>query len=288
VADSWQALGLHDLMRADRTRRNEPLPVAITFDDGYADNLHVAAPLLAERGLPATFFVVSGMIGSGREFWWDELEGLLLRRAPLPPEFTEPLPAGQQTFRAGAAAAALADPATECAKAMPWEAAADSRVGFYYGVWRALQGLDDDARGRALAAIRTQLALPDAPRESHRIMTTSEVQKLVAAPRVDIGAHSVTHAALSAHDADHQLAEMRESKRALELTIGRTVRTFAYPYGDLGPATARLAESAGFELACTTEEGCVTARSSPFELPRISVGDWDGPAFARRMADFVR
>ena len=54
---------------------------------------------------------------------------------------------------------------------------------------------------------------------------------------------------------------MRESKRALELTIGRTVRAFAYPYGDLGPATARLAESAGFDLACTTEEGCVTARS---------------------------
>jgi len=231
---------------------------------------------------------VSGMIGSDREFWWDELEGLLLRRAALPPEFTVPLPAGQQTFRAGAAAAALADPATECAKTLPWEAAADSRVGLYYGVWRALQGLDDDARPLALAAIRAQLELPDAPRDSHRIMTTSEVQELAAAPRIEIGAHSVTHAALSARDAEHQLGEMRESKRALELTIGRMVRTFAYPYGELGPATARLVESAGFELACTTEEGCVTARSSPFELPRISVGDWDGPAFARRLANFVR
>src|SRR6185312_15237537 len=96
----------------------------------YADNLQVAAPLLAERGLPASFFIVSGTIGSGREFWWDELEGLLLRHD------------------------ALTNPATECAKVIPWEAPADSRVGFYYAVWRTLQGLDDEARRRAIDALR--------------------------------------------------------------------------------------------------------------------------------------
>jgi peptidoglycan/xylan/chitin deacetylase (PgdA/CDA1 family) len=287
VASSWQPLALHDLAREEGTRSGS-LPVAITFDDGYADNLQVAAPLLAERGLPASFFIVSGTIGSGREFWWDELEGLLLRREALPPELTMPRPDGQQVFRAGAAAAALTDPATECARILPWEAPADSRVGFYYAVWRTLQGLDDEARRRAIDALRVQLELRDEPRASHRIMTTPELQQLAAAPRVEIGAHSVTHAALSVHRAEQQLDEMRDSKGALERTIGRTVRAFAYPYGDLGPATARLAASAGFDLACTTEEGCVTARSDPFQLPRISVGDWDGPTFARRLADFVR
>ena len=66
VASSWQPLALHDLAREEGTRSGS-LPVAITFDDGYADNLQVAAPLLAERGLPASFFIVSGTIGSGRE-----------------------------------------------------------------------------------------------------------------------------------------------------------------------------------------------------------------------------
>lgn len=42
-------------------QRNE-LQVAISFDDGYKDNLHVAAPLLVERGLPFTVFVTSDFV----------------------------------------------------------------------------------------------------------------------------------------------------------------------------------------------------------------------------------
>jgi peptidoglycan/xylan/chitin deacetylase (PgdA/CDA1 family) len=48
--------------------------VAITFDDGYADNLYEAARLLRRYDTPATFFITTGYIGAGCEFWWDELE----------------------------------------------------------------------------------------------------------------------------------------------------------------------------------------------------------------------
>lgn len=50
---------------------------AITFDDGYADNLHAAAPILAARGLPATLFVASGSVGAPA-FWWDALAAVML------------------------------------------------------------------------------------------------------------------------------------------------------------------------------------------------------------------
>jgi len=53
--------------------------VAITFDDGYADNLYEAKPQLVRRGIPATVFVSSGYCASGHEFWWDELERIVLR-----------------------------------------------------------------------------------------------------------------------------------------------------------------------------------------------------------------
>ncbi|MEZ0167940.1 polysaccharide deacetylase family protein [Microvirga sp. TS319] len=53
--------------------------VCVTFDDGYADNLHTARPLLEKYDIPATFFVTAGQIGSNREFWWDEIDRILER-----------------------------------------------------------------------------------------------------------------------------------------------------------------------------------------------------------------
>ncbi len=58
--------------------------VAITFDDGYADNLYDALPLLEKHGLPATVFVCTGPVTQGAEFWWDTLERLLLWPTDLP------------------------------------------------------------------------------------------------------------------------------------------------------------------------------------------------------------
>jgi peptidoglycan/xylan/chitin deacetylase (PgdA/CDA1 family) len=50
--------------------------LAITFDDGYRDNFRVAAPYLEIKGLPASFFVTTGFIGSGTIPWWDQEQGI--------------------------------------------------------------------------------------------------------------------------------------------------------------------------------------------------------------------
>src|SRR5688572_28754639 len=60
--------------------------VAVTVDDGYVDNLAEAQPLLARREVLATVFVATDLVGRASEFWWDELERLLLQPGVLPSE----------------------------------------------------------------------------------------------------------------------------------------------------------------------------------------------------------
>jgi len=60
--------------------------VVVTFDDGYADVVDYAAPLLERYQIPATVFVSTGYVG--REFWWDELERIVLSAAVLPDELS--------------------------------------------------------------------------------------------------------------------------------------------------------------------------------------------------------
>src|SRR6266404_5015149 len=84
---------LHRYYRPTRLRQLAQTPesgvsssraVVITFDDGYADNLYNATPLLERYDVPATVFVTTGYVDATREFWWDELERLLLQPGTLP------------------------------------------------------------------------------------------------------------------------------------------------------------------------------------------------------------
>ena len=51
--------------------------VAITFDDGYRDNLTAAVPILEQMRLPATFFICGDASSEGESFWWERLEASL-------------------------------------------------------------------------------------------------------------------------------------------------------------------------------------------------------------------
>jgi peptidoglycan/xylan/chitin deacetylase (PgdA/CDA1 family) len=73
LAGHYQVVSLESAV-ADLAAGKRPRPrsVVVTFDDGYANNLHVAAPLLLEYGFPATIFLATDYIGRNL-YWWDDL-----------------------------------------------------------------------------------------------------------------------------------------------------------------------------------------------------------------------
>jgi peptidoglycan/xylan/chitin deacetylase (PgdA/CDA1 family) len=227
-------------VRAGAATRRE---VAITFDDGYVDNLEVALPLLQRRGIPATFFISSGQVVSGRGFWWDELEAAL-RRDPKP---------------------------------------ASPHLAFQE-LHDRLVAMPPAERDAALAAILE--ASPDTreAERSRRPLTASEVRAIAADPRMEIGAHSVHHAMLTALGAEERRAEIRQSRADLEAMAGRPVRAFAYPYGYFDDATVGEAREQGIELACTCGPRRVRRTDDALRLPRLEARDCGAGEFARALA----
>lgn len=265
-------------------RRRGSLPdraVAITFDDGYADNLLTAEPLLAVHGAPATVFITTGMIDVNREFWWDDAERIAFApgslRGPVPE-----LPVPWSGDDGAAYDAAATDPTwTVLAAKDPTQ-----RHRLYRALCAALYPLPSDAREALLARLRAWAKVETAARESHRTMTTEELRRLAAAPGIAIGAHSVTHSLLARLTHDEQYRELEDSRAALIGVLGQPIRALAYPYGqpsDVSAVTVRAASFAGYDYAVAVATEAAWRCSWEYRLPRCVVRDWDGPTFARQL-----
>ena len=224
--------------------------VAVTFDDGYANNLHHAKPLLERHDVPATVFVTTGMVGSKREFWWDELEGILLAPGELPQMLQLEIAGQPHQWTLREAARYFPEQSRRDRTLRAWEGRPGSRHAFYFSVWKKLKLLSPWERQKVLDDIQAWAGKFRGVRDSHRALTQDELRSLDGGP-VEVGAHTVSHSSLPQHPADVQRQELRESKSWLEHFLGKTVQSFAYPYGDRSRSTTALVEEAGFELACT-------------------------------------
>jgi peptidoglycan/xylan/chitin deacetylase (PgdA/CDA1 family) len=78
-----ECVSLRELVQRCAVKASLPRGIVVTFDDGYADNLDIAAPLLARHDVPATVFVATAGLEEGALFWWDELEALVLLAGEL-------------------------------------------------------------------------------------------------------------------------------------------------------------------------------------------------------------
>lgn len=264
--------------------------VAITFDDGYEDNLKSAKPILAERKIPATVFVASGFLNREREFWWDELEKIFLEQGALPKRLDLQVNGDTHQWDLGEAAH-YDEPSF--ARHKNWNALMNDAPTRRHAIYRELcplvKELPMQARTRLLDDLREWSRVDPRPRGSHLALSPEGVVSLASGGLIEIGAHTVNHPMLSALSPVEQESEIKKSKADLESILGRPVASFAYPYGlptDYQPGSVAMVRQAGFTRACSNFPGFVMPDVDRYQIPRLLVRDWDGKEFARRLGEF--
>jgi peptidoglycan/xylan/chitin deacetylase (PgdA/CDA1 family) len=248
LASAYAVIPLAEGVR--RLAAGAPLPdnaVAITFDDGYADNLP-AARTLAQHGVSATFFITAGCLADGQPFWPSELRYLLDR-----------IPAGMIALDAGSQQVPL-DLTTP-----------DGRM-------RALRTLTRAFKSHPLPvrdALRASLRALAQPGEDPAIMLTWDGVREMHALGMTIGSHTITHANLPSAGLAAATHELTESRRRLEQELGAAVTLFSYPNGGaecyVTPAVQQAVRAAGYVAAVTSENGFAGHASDLFGLQRIEV-----------------
>ena len=122
----------------------------VTFDDGYYNNLQHAKPILEKHSVPGTVFVSTGYTGSRREFWWDELESVVLLPDTLPQRLELDLMGKPYTWDLGQAAEAYEWNPAQRAN----DPAREARMGFYHSLWQPMQMMPDPERWQAIDRVR--------------------------------------------------------------------------------------------------------------------------------------
>jgi peptidoglycan/xylan/chitin deacetylase (PgdA/CDA1 family) len=232
--------------------------LSITFDDGYADNHDIAAPILQRLGLSATFFIATGFLGGGC-MWNDRVIEAIRACAP-----------GELDLSAiGLGRHTLGEPS--------------SRRRAAVAVLQAIKHLGAQARDEAMQRVVRAAGAPPAP----ALMMSVDQLRALRPMGMEIGAHTVTHPILSRSSESEAFTEISEGKRQLEEMLGHGVSTFAYPNGvpraDYLPEHVRMVRQIGFSAAVSTAWGAASRSSDRFQLPRFTPWDRSRWRFGARL-----
>ncbi len=286
----YRPMQLRELGQSLRGDKLKSRSVIVTFDDGYADNFLEAKPLLERCDMPATMFLATGNIDSGREFWWDELDRLFLEPGQLSSVLTVTINGCDQHWELGQTADYSAESRLRYRNWRAWEEKPTSRHVLYTSLYEVLSPLSERERRMTIDKLLYWASVDPTARSTHRPLSLDEAFALEKSDLIEVGSHTVTHPKLSSLPPSNQWEEITKSKEFLEELAGHRIESFAYPFGrriDYTNESVTMVREAGFFQACSNFPGLVQHASDAFQLPRLQVQDWDGDEFARRLSEWA-
>jgi len=261
----FRPMRLTDVVAAlDAGEALPPDTVAVTFDDGYDDNYRIAAPILDELGVPATFFVSTGHLDSGRPYAYDWLVHMILltgsQRLVLP-ELGIDVP-------------------------LPRERALRRRIAG--NVLLRMKWLDAFGQTAMIERLEAEWNMPSASARpvDCRPMTWAQAREMEAAG-LEFGSHGVHHRMLARLPVDDMEREVRESKATLDRELRNPAVLMSYPVGGdraYNDAVIAATRNAGFQLACSYICGTNAEPSeNRYALHRLPVESNMGPGWFAAM-----
>jgi peptidoglycan/xylan/chitin deacetylase (PgdA/CDA1 family) len=248
----FDVLPLHAMPDVLKRPEKHSRALFLMSDDGYANTLTTAAPVLKAYGLPWTLFVSTHHIDTG-EFTPPTLTRIFFLEAPKGvhdlPYFDAPIFLGSREQREAEAVEA----------------------------WKHLKNMTFAHATRTLDVMKHVLAktgIDFKERYASETFLTWDQVRMLERDGVEIGAHADRHWAM--HDGQSQdfLCEQAlRPKERIESEIG-SCRFFAYPFGqrdDIGRGAWEAVRDAGYEHAFTTIAGTLNASANPWLLPRYGL-----------------
>lgn len=233
-----------------------PNAAVVTFDDGYLDNLEVAAPILKDNGMRGVFFIATSYIEDRRVYWWDRINYLLHHAEP-----------GRRRVELSYPTRILLDLDND----------RDAALGTLLQLLKIQFGLDVE---RLLSDLADGLGVAwdrDLERElaDGFVMTWDQVRAL-RNMGMDVESHTRSHRALQTVPHAELVSELSGAKQDLERELGESVHAISYPIGrsiaNLAPIKQALRE-AGYQLGFTNASGAqpLWGESDCYDLRRIAI-----------------
>lgn len=245
IVENFNVVPLEDAVTSLAGRSLTERTACITFDDGYADWLGGAVPLLERRNLHATFFITSGQYDE--QPMWHERIANALRHA-------------------GGDEIVLRDSGLP---RFPVATISQKRA--------AVAQLEQHLKYQSLAFRDEMLeqleSITGADPRTLRPMSVEALRELDN-KGFAIGAHTVNHPILRFCDGESAKFELGAARETLEGIVGHRVAGFAYPNGrprvDFSSHTIRLVKEAGYDYAVTTDWGVADVATPVHQIPRFT------------------
>jgi len=205
------AMSLKELIQALRNRTLPRDAIAVTFDDGYRDNLVNARPVLLRHQVPATLFVATGYTSRKKLFWRDELAAVTLASSTRVDSFRV---RGLADIRFEWGDPERADISGSW---RAWTEPVTARQRCYIAAWQRLRREKADDRDTAMAQLRQSLSIP--PQDLAMLTEESELREISVGGVIHLGAHTVTHPSLPGIEKGERRKEIERAGRSASASL---------------------------------------------------------------------